>query len=767
MALSALSDLSARRAAEWQSLLLGTVNRAAAATVRGRGASSSAEAEGASAASASGDGAFAAVASETMVGLHIVVLAKRSLLPDIGGVQTAQVATGVLGIMGNKGGVSVRVRVRDTSLCFVCAHLAAHRSAVAARNADYSAIMGRLSFPAPVEDADVDTAVAAAAAGRPAAAVAALLRPSGSEAEAGRSLSRGGTLRADDNDVVVFFGDLNYRVGDGVSVEEALDHAKAGRIEPLIDRDQLTRERVSANSFHGFDEAQIVFPPTYKYRPGTDAYDDRPDKKPRAPAWCDRVLWRVHRTRDPGSVRALLYAASSECMSDHKPVHALVELDARVVLPRQRDRVRAEVLAEADRMENDSVPRVTLSTKAVDFGRVAYRRPASLRLTILNDGRSPAAWRFVPKPGDASPSQPWLTVSPAAGYLPPGAECAVTLVASAGVTEARAAAAGSPSLDDTLVLRVEAGSDEYVTVGASMRGSAFGCSVAQMARMHAPAAEHVMTSDGPLPPAHWAAQRAGDDAADATAARPGKGSLGPDPGAASASASAPMAGRPSPVEVVGPPASAGAAPLPAPLPVPKELWLLGDRLLRPAGGAGLRAAGLFIAPGDVAGTALCRECVDGSRRLPDDASSPLAAAATLLELLASMREPLVPPSLLPGRELVASSPASARSWCAAMLALLPACNYNALVYVLSLAREALAPANAEHNGLTPALLAAALGPALFRGAMAGHRELGAALGEEGPAHPAVVLDAATVRDPTATRVFAATVELLTAPSLRM
>jgi len=201
--------------------------------------------------------------------------------------------------------------------------------------------------------------------------------------------------------------------------------------------------------------------------------------------------------------------------------------------------------------------------------------------------------------------------------------------------------------------------------------------------------------------------------------------------------------------------------------VPKELWLLADRLLRPAGGAGLRQPGLFVTQGDVAEAALCRECVDASRRLPDDASSPAAAAAVLLELLASLREPLVPHALLPGRELVASSAASVRSWCAAMLALLPACNYNALVYVLGLAREALSPANAEHNGLTAEALAAALGPAIFRGVLVEQGDLAAALGEDGASRPAVVVDAVSMADPAAARVRAATLELLTAPSLRM
>ena len=47
------------------------------------------------------------------------------------------VATGLLGMMGNKGGAAIRFRLLDSTVCFVCSHLAAHRENVAGRNADF------------------------------------------------------------------------------------------------------------------------------------------------------------------------------------------------------------------------------------------------------------------------------------------------------------------------------------------------------------------------------------------------------------------------------------------------------------------------------------------------------------------------------------------------------------------------------------------------------------------------------------------------------
>ena len=57
------------------------------------------------------------------------------------------VKTGLKGSAGNKGAVAIRFLLHSTSLCFVCAHLAAGQSNVQERNNNYHDISRRISFP--------------------------------------------------------------------------------------------------------------------------------------------------------------------------------------------------------------------------------------------------------------------------------------------------------------------------------------------------------------------------------------------------------------------------------------------------------------------------------------------------------------------------------------------------------------------------------------------------------------------------------------------
>lgn len=70
-----------------------------------------------------------------------------------------------------------------------------------------------------------------------------------------------------DADVLIWFGDFNYRID--VSYDQALKWISEKRYDKLLIRDQLRIEMTSGRTFPGMREADISFPPTYKFDRGT------------------------------------------------------------------------------------------------------------------------------------------------------------------------------------------------------------------------------------------------------------------------------------------------------------------------------------------------------------------------------------------------------------------------------------------------------------------------------------------------------------------
>lgn len=121
---------------------------------------------------------------------------------------------------------------------------------------------------------------------------------------------------------VFFMGDLNFRLEGLESLHT--DYTSPEVISDLTQhRDELTICKNKGLIFREFEEADIRFPPTYKY------FADQPNQlnPGRMPAWCDRILFRKY----PGSNYNIYSYNSVERtpelqFSDHKPVRLIIEV---------------------------------------------------------------------------------------------------------------------------------------------------------------------------------------------------------------------------------------------------------------------------------------------------------------------------------------------------------------------------------------------------------------------------------------------------------
>lgn len=124
-------------------------------------------------------------------------------------------------------------------------------------------------------------------------------------------------------------GDLNYRID--MPNDSVRDYIRDRRWDQLVQADQLTLQRKAGNVFQQFLEADLFFPPTYKYNINEDRYDT--SEKCRIPAWTDRILWRrslINGDEDPG--KCVYYGRTDIRLSDHRPVSAQLQIKVNKVI---------------------------------------------------------------------------------------------------------------------------------------------------------------------------------------------------------------------------------------------------------------------------------------------------------------------------------------------------------------------------------------------------------------------------------------------------
>jgi hypothetical protein len=91
-----------------------------------------------------------------LVGLLLCVFVKKHLCDSIKDVRTCSTGVGIMGVLGNKGGIGISMNIFDSSICFISAHLAAHTENVEGRNLDFKNIIERSVFLAENSSYDQD-----------------------------------------------------------------------------------------------------------------------------------------------------------------------------------------------------------------------------------------------------------------------------------------------------------------------------------------------------------------------------------------------------------------------------------------------------------------------------------------------------------------------------------------------------------------------------------------------------------------------------------
>jgi len=201
------------------------------------------------------------VVVQTLWGIRIVLFVKPEHSKKITHLQCSQVRTGIGNVAGNKGAVGVSFYFGSLSLCFISSHLTSGIEKCHRRNQNYYDILKGMG---PLKH---------------------------------RSLGQFDLTNQFHH--LFFFGDLNYRVELGAP--EIVKYAKNFDHGAIYQEDQLQKDKEKKKIFVGFEEAPILFPPTYRFAKGRRTLDDyvwvknkRSGIRINVPSYCDRVLWKSY-----------------------------------------------------------------------------------------------------------------------------------------------------------------------------------------------------------------------------------------------------------------------------------------------------------------------------------------------------------------------------------------------------------------------------------------------------------------------------------------
>eukprot|EP01125_Pyxidicula_operculata_P018928 TRINITY_DN6800_c0_g1_i1.p1 TRINITY_DN6800_c0_g1~~TRINITY_DN6800_c0_g1_i1.p1 ORF type:complete len:735 (-),score=160.60 TRINITY_DN6800_c0_g1_i1:232-2436(-) len=404
------------------------------------------------------------ISQRQLCGVFMCVYIREDMIPNLSTVRQTVCTTGIMGIMGNKGGVGIRFQLYDSTISFVCSHFNAFQSNVERRNQDFSSIYDGLLFPSSGTDPTFDTS----------AAVTSLVK---NVSKIILDSDENSNIPLAGHDAVFWLGDLNYRIDlPDAFVRQKI---KENDLATLLVADQLKNQMDAGRVFQGgWKEAPINFAPTYKYDNNSTEYDT--SEKHRIPAWTDRILWNSE------YVDNISYERHELLSSDHRPISALFKIKLKKVDRSKRQTISNQVIKELDQILNAGRPDIQLSTTHVSFNEVHYGHVIEKEIQVENVGKTAAQFQFIPKLEETSISKPWLKFKPKSGIIEPGGSIPIKFSIKVDKITAPRVCVHNEKLNDIVILNFTNGPDIFIDITGKYQKSSFGNSLVNLCRFPNP-----------------------------------------------------------------------------------------------------------------------------------------------------------------------------------------------------------------------------------------------------------------------------------------
>lgn len=276
--------------------------------------------------------------TESIASMTILFFVKKDQVSNVTHVSGSSKKTGLGGMTANKGACAVRFDFGATSFSLITSHLAAGVNATFERHNDYSTIMSGLTFVR--------------------------------------------NMNIVDHDHIIWFGDLNYRIN--LPNDQVRSMVSQAQFNDLFEADQLNHEmKLKNGAFKGFDEAPIIFHPTYKYDKGTSNYDT--SEKQRVPSWTDRILSRTQGDAPP--LGQLNYNSLMDIeISDHKPVYATFHCNVKFIDENMKQQLAKQIYDDY-KQQNGGHDEMSLFKKD---SQTSFATNTLSELNLLDDFDEPA-----------------------------------------------------------------------------------------------------------------------------------------------------------------------------------------------------------------------------------------------------------------------------------------------------------------------------------------------------------------------------------------